>query len=117
MDRPVMEWWLQVLVIAVCASGLIQYGKGVLKAAPWWVWAAALPVLCIALAQAPWWILLSLMSLAVAQLGYDALLKGLLAWAKGRGMPEVSIPSVWLPTETGSVPASVTTTASTAPTP
>lgn len=89
-------WWVLVLVIALIASGLIQWLKGFLKRAPTWTWGLLLPVLCLAIATAmqpwPWLLLLGLLGMVLAQLGWDTLLRGLLAWVARLQGPQISVP-------------------------
>ncbi len=80
-------WWLLVAVVAAIATGLIQYGKGLApKRTPKRLWALLLPVLCVAIALAmqpwPWWLLLALLGLILAQLGWDVILQALIAWMR-----------------------------------
>lgn len=90
------SWWVLVLVIALCASGLIQWLKGFAKKAPTWVWGLLLPLLCLAIAVAvqpwPFLLLLALLGLVLAQIGYDTLLRGLLAWVARLQGPDVRVP-------------------------
>jgi hypothetical protein len=90
------EWWVLVVVIAMSASGLIQWLKGFLKRAPSWAWGLLLPVLCLALAVAwqpwPWLLAAALLGLVLAQIGYDTLLRGLLAWVARLQGPQLQIP-------------------------
>jgi hypothetical protein len=95
MERlTTVAWWVLVLVIALIATGLIQWAKGLAKRAPRWIWGYLLPVLCMALAAVlqpwPWLLLAGLLGLVLAQLGYDALLRGLLGWARQAGAPDVA---------------------------
>jgi hypothetical protein len=88
--------WVLVLAVALIASGLIQWLKGFLKRAPTWAWALLLPVLCLAIAVAvqpwPWLLLLALLGLVLAQIGYDTLLRGLLAWVAKLQGPQIPLP-------------------------
>ncbi len=87
-------WWVLVLVIALIASGLIQWLKGFFKRAPTWAWGLMLPVLCLAIAAVvqpwPWLLLAGLLGMVLAQLGWDTLLRGLLAWVARLQGPEIA---------------------------
>ncbi len=98
MERlTTLGWWILVLVIAVIASGLIQWLKGFVKTKQTWVWGLLLPLLCLAVAAVvqpwPWLLLLALLGLVIAQIGYDTLLRGLLAWVARLQGPEISPPT------------------------
>lgn len=77
------SYWVLVLAIAVGAVGLIQYVKGLISKAPTWVWAASLPVICIAgsilLTPWPWCVLVAVLAITLGQLGYETLVQGILA--------------------------------------
>lgn len=90
-------FWVLAFVIALCASGVIQWLKGLWrKAAPSWVWSLLLPTLCVLLAFAwlPWPLALAaaLLAMVVAQLGYDVLLQALIAWVRRTAGLEVQAP-------------------------
>lgn len=55
-----------------------------------------LPLLCLLLASFwqpwPWLVASALLALAVAQLGYDTLLRGLLAWVARLQGPQIQVP-------------------------
>jgi len=73
------QWWILVASIAFAAVGIIQHAKGLLPALASWAWGLVLPALCLCLAVAflPWpeWLLAALLADAVAQVGYETLLK------------------------------------------
>ena len=70
---------LLAVIAAVISVGVIQYLKGVWKTAPTWVWMIALPVLVVVLvlilSVIPVWLVVMLLALAIAQLGYDTIVK------------------------------------------
>jgi hypothetical protein len=79
--------WVAGSVIAV---GLIQWAKGLAPAAPSWVWAAVLPLGSLAAALAaggprPIWTALGIW--AVAQVGWDAILRGIVKRIEGASKP------------------------------
>ena len=71
--------WGNVVSVAVAVVGLLQWFKGLFKKAPAWVWAAASAVGCLGVAAAvfylPPWVLMGLVALAVAQLGYETIIQ------------------------------------------
>lgn len=73
-----MEWG-NVVSVAVAVVGLIQWLKGLLTKAPSWVWAVASAVGCMGVAAVvfylPPWVLMGLVALAVAQLGYETIVQ------------------------------------------
>lgn len=71
--------WMLALVVAVTALGLIQWLKGLFKQAPTWVWGVGLPPLCALLAVAPPFVLIAGLAVAVAQLGYENVVKVVMA--------------------------------------
>jgi len=75
--------WTKVVEIAVAVVGIIQWFKGLFAKLPTWVWAVASAVGCLGLAAVtfylPPWVLLGLVALALAQLGYEAILKLILS--------------------------------------
>jgi hypothetical protein len=70
-------------ISAVIAVGVIQFLKNVWKTAPRWVWQVALPVLVVALVLVlsliPAWLVVMLLALAIAQLGYETIVKLLIS--------------------------------------
>lgn len=78
-----MTWFLAVLVVAVGSAGIIQYAKGFLPKVPSFVWGIALPVLCAAgsIALEPWPMAVAvfLLGLALAQIGYETLIQGVIS--------------------------------------
>jgi hypothetical protein len=83
--------WVNVISIAVAVVGLIQWFKGLLKKAPAWVWAVASAVGCLGVAAVvfylPPWVLMGLLALSLAQLGYETIVKFILS--KIPGAPEL----------------------------
>jgi hypothetical protein len=77
-----MDWKI-IVSVAVAVVGLLQWIKGLLPKAPTWVWAVASAIGCIGAAAAtfylPGWVLLGMVALAVTQLGYETIVKLLLA--------------------------------------
>jgi hypothetical protein len=71
--------WLLALAVALEAAGAIQWGKGWLKGAPTWVWSILLPLLCIGLAVAPAFVHVAALGMAFAQLGYETIIKAVVA--------------------------------------
>lgn len=75
--------WKQILAIAVAVVGIIQWFKGLFSKLPTWVWAVASAVGCLGVAAVtiylPPWVLLGLVALAVSQLGYETIVKLILA--------------------------------------
>jgi hypothetical protein len=71
--------WLGALAIGFAAVGDIQYLKGWCKGCPSWVWGVALPVVCVGLAFAPPVVLMGALALGIAQLGYENIVKVVMA--------------------------------------
>lgn len=73
-----MEWG-NVVSVAVAVVGLLQWFKGLFSKLPGWVWALASAVGCMGVAAAvfylPPWVLMGLVALAVAQLGYETIVQ------------------------------------------
>jgi hypothetical protein len=106
MEPLLTAWfWVLVFVIALCASGVIQWLKGLAKKAPGWIWSWALPALCLALALAwlPWPLALAgaLLAMVIAQLGYDLLLQALIAWVRRTAGLDVTTPATPAPSAAG----------------
>lgn len=64
-----------ILGAAVAVAGLIQWAKNWLKTAKPWVWAAVLIPLAIGYAYLPERVQTGLLVAAIAQLGWDTLIK------------------------------------------
>lgn len=76
--------WLAGASIAI---GLIQWAKGLLPKTPTWVWSAALPVGAIAAALAAGgdrWAWDALGIWAIAQVGWDAILRRIIKGIEGK---------------------------------
>jgi hypothetical protein len=75
--------WGNVVSVAVAVVGLLQWFKGLFKKAPAWMWAVASAVGCMGVAATvfylPPWVLMGLVALAVAQLGYETIVKFILS--------------------------------------
>lgn len=73
-----MEWG-NIIAIAVAVVGLIQWLKGLFAKLPGWVWAVASAFGCLGVAAVvfylPPWVLMGLVALAVAQLGYETIVQ------------------------------------------
>ena len=71
--------WTKVTEIAVAVVGLLEWVKGLLPKAPTWVWALVSAAGCLGIAAAsfylPAWVLIGLVALAVAQLGYQSIVQ------------------------------------------
>jgi len=79
--------WEQIGAIAIAVVGLIQWFKGLFSKLPTWVWAVASAVGCLGVAAVviylPPWVLMGLVALAVAQLGYETIVKFILSKIPG----------------------------------
>ncbi len=60
---------------AVATAGLIQWGKGLVKKAPSWVWAICLIIFGVGYMYAPEQVRTGLLISAIAQLGYETLIQ------------------------------------------
>lgn len=74
-------------IAAVISVGAIQFVKNIWKTAPRWMWQVALPalvvVLVLVLSLIPAWLMSMLLALAIAQLGYEVIVKYAVAlWNK-----------------------------------
>ena len=71
--------WGNVISVAVAVVGLIQWFKGLFAKLPSWVWAIASALGCMGVAAVvfylPPWVLMGLVALAVAQLGYETIVQ------------------------------------------
>lgn len=94
-------WWVLVIVVAIMASGVIQWFKGFVKTKQTWIWGLLLPMLCLAIAAAfqpwPWLLALGVLAMCLAQIGYDTLLRGLLAWVARLQGPDIPVPPPAVP--------------------
>ena len=71
--------WELVLAAAFSAIGIIEYIKGFAKASkPGW-WRILLPVICLVMAAVafllPKWVLVGILALALAQIGYETIIE------------------------------------------
>lgn len=80
--------WLFVIAVAIVTVGAIQWIKSLLKqlppdagkeVIPSWVWAVAMPVIAVGMAllfsATPPWVTWGALAFALAQLGYDNIVK------------------------------------------
>jgi hypothetical protein len=79
--------WVNVISIAVAVVGLIQWFKGLFAKLPGWVWAVASAAGCMGVAAVvfylPPWVLMGLLALSLAQLGYETIVKFILSKIPG----------------------------------
>lgn len=73
--------WGYIVPAAIVVVGVLQWGKGMVKTAPGWLWALLAPVACAVVAIAGGGSVNQiatngLATLAISQLGYEALLQG-----------------------------------------